>query len=150
MTLKPRCFLRNKELIWLDEILGHFWRLFPLFLEPQTHSSSSPHLFLIRNCLCVILMLLWEEFSSFSTFSLLSLCLFPPAPAPIFSLICIVNYSEVCFLSHWFLLILFIYPKFVFWSCKPLSLYCCILFDQSMLPLPQLLLLQYHFSIGPF
>ena len=36
MTLKPRCFLRNKELIWLDEILGYFWRLFPLFLEPQT------------------------------------------------------------------------------------------------------------------
>ena len=62
--------------MWLDEILDHFWRLFPLFLEPQTHSSSSPRLFLIRNSLCVILMLLWKEFSSFSTFPLLSLCLF--------------------------------------------------------------------------
>lgn len=95
--------------MWLDESLDPFYGNIPHFPEPHTHSSSSPHVFLLRNCLlCRIPMLLWQHFSSSWTILFHSFW-------PAFSfLICVVKYVPwvissfspfLCIWRSWFWLV---------------------------------------------
>lgn len=98
-------FKKQSYFGWMRS-LSHFYGNFPLFPELHTHSVSSPYLFLLRNpllCLdypyyCEIIFLHPKLFFSV-TFHLLFF---------IFSL----NFNtEVCSLSHRFLLFIFIYLR---------------------------------------